>query len=121
MAALRKEVVWVRFLEIAASDFTARYLRGNRQDRNAAAVTVIQTVDQMQVTWAATPRAHREFSREVCFRAGSKGGRLFMSYVNPLNLLLPANCIGYSVERIAWNAINSRYSGLSEDINHQVR
>src|SRR5215472_7948736 len=75
----------------------------------------------MHVAWPATSGADREFSREVRFCSGSESGGLFVPYMNPLNLLLPANRIGHSVERIARDAINSRYSSFSENINQQVR
>src|SRR5215469_3019114 len=41
VAALRKKIVWVGFLEVAASDFIARYLCSNHEHRNAATLTVI--------------------------------------------------------------------------------
>src|SRR5262244_4643958 len=75
----------------------------------------------MQIAWAAASCTDRQFSCEVGLGAGCKGGGLFVSYMNPLNLVLPTNRIGYAVERVARNAINSRYSGLGQNIDQQVR
>ncbi len=54
MAALREEMFGMRLLKITAADFIAGNLRGNGQDRNAAAVAVVEPVDQMQVSRTAT-------------------------------------------------------------------
>jgi hypothetical protein len=37
----------VRFLKIAAANFVAGNLRGNRKDGDAIAVTVVEPIDQM--------------------------------------------------------------------------
>src|SRR5262245_204610 len=75
----------------------------------------------MQVAWAAASRTDCQSSCEMRLGPCRKGGGLFVSYMNPLNLVLSANRIGYAVERVARNAINSRYSGLDENIDQQVR
>src|SRR5215510_7917786 len=74
----------------------------------------------MQIAWAAASCTDRQFSCEVGLGAGCKGGGLFVPYMNPLNLVLPANRISYAVERVARNAINSRYSGLGQNVDQQV-
>ena len=79
MAALREEMLGVSFLKISAADFVAGNLRGNRQDGNAAAVTVVESVDQMQIAGTATSGADRQSSGEMRFRSGGKRGGLFVS------------------------------------------
>jgi hypothetical protein len=46
------------FLEIIAADLIAGNVGGNRQDRNPASMTVIQTIDQVQITGTATSGAY---------------------------------------------------------------
>jgi len=48
------------FLEVAAADLVAGNLRRDRQHRHAAAVAVIQAVDQVQIAGAATAGANRQ-------------------------------------------------------------
>ena len=50
------------FLKISAADFVAGNLRGDGENRDTAAVAVVETVDQMQIAGTATPGADREAS-----------------------------------------------------------
>ena len=76
------------FLKISAADFITWNLRRDGEDGNTAAVTVVESVDQMQIPGTATAGADRQSSREMRFRAGGKRRRLFVSHVNPANLFL---------------------------------
>ena len=98
MAALCEKMLGMSFLKISAADFSAGDLRRNGEDRNAAAMTIVETIDQVQVAWTTAPCADGQFPCEVRFCAGSKRCRLFVPHVNPPNLFLPANCVGKSVE-----------------------
>src|SRR6202011_1001785 len=91
MAALREEMFGFGLLKISAANFIAGNLRGDSQYGNATAVTVVQPVDQMQVPGSAASRANRQPPGEMRLRSSSKGRRLFMSHMNPLNLFLRAN------------------------------
>jgi len=73
MAALGKEVFGVGFLKIAAADFMTGDLRSDGEDRDSAAVTVVETVDQMQVPRATTAGADRQVAAQM--RLGSGGKR----------------------------------------------
>ncbi len=57
MTALREQMFRVRFLKISAPDFLAWDLRGNREHWNPAAVTIVETVDQMEIARPATSSA----------------------------------------------------------------
>ncbi len=71
-------------LKISAADFSAGYLRGDGQHGHAAALAIVETVDQMQIARTAAPGANRQCSRKMRFRSRGEGCRLFVSYVNPL-------------------------------------
>ncbi len=120
MAALGEEMLRVGFLKIAAADFSAWNLRSYGENRNTATVTVVEPVDQMQVTGTATAGADSQLSREMRFRASGKRRRLLMSHVNPARVLSPANCIRDAVERVACEAVNSLNSRPSESLQEQV-
>ena len=61
MRAFAEQLLWMRFLEVGAADLGARDVRGDRQDRNAAALAIVQAVDEMEVAGAAAPHAYGEF------------------------------------------------------------
>ena len=53
VAALREEMFRMGFLEVPASYFIAGDLRRDGEDGNPAALTVVETIDQMQISGAA--------------------------------------------------------------------
>src|SRR5258708_7506897 len=106
MAALCEEMLGISLLKIPAADLRAGYLCGDRQNRYAAAVTIVKAVDQVEIAWAATAGAHGQVSCEMRFRAGCKGGCFFMPYVHPLHIPPHANGVGNAVQRIAGNTID---------------
>src|SRR2546430_432890 len=107
MAALREELFGVGFLKIAAADFRAGNLRRDGEDGHTTAVTVVEAVDQMQITGATTAGADCQASGEMRVRARGKRRRLFMSHVNPLDIVLFADGIRDAIERVARDSVDS--------------
>src|ERR1700688_919535 len=120
VAALREKMFWVGLLKISAPDFIAWNLRRNGENRNTAAMAVVEPIDQMQVTGTAATGAYRQTPCEMRFRTSSKRRRLFVPYVNPLNSFACANRIRDPVERVATNAVDSRNSRFRQYIHQQV-
>jgi len=116
VAALPKERIRVRFLKVAATYFTAGDLSGDGQNRDTAAMRIIEAVDEVRISRAAASGAHCEFPGEVRFRAGRKGGRFFVADVNPLHGTALAENIGNAVERIAGNAIDAFDARLGQGV-----
>ena len=85
-------------------------MRGDRQNRNARAVTVEQPIDQVQVARAAAAGADCEVTCEMRLGAGREGGDLLMTDMQPLDLPLPANGIGNAVEAVADDAIDASHT-----------
>ena len=83
VTAVGEEPFRMGFLEVSAAKLAARYMRGDRQHGNAASMTVIQTVDQVQVARSRTPRTDAQLACEVRFGAGGKGARLLVAHVYP--------------------------------------
>ncbi len=109
------------FLEIAAADLATGNMCGDREHRNAAAMAIVKTIDQMHVAGPATAGANREFSGQVRFGPGGKGCRLFMSDVHPINILFDANGVGDAVQRVADDAVDSLDASFGENIDDQLR
>jgi hypothetical protein len=64
-------------------------------------VGVKQSVDEVQVAWAATAGADRQLACELGLRPGREGRRLFVADMNPLDLPVSADGIGNRVEAVA--------------------
>ena len=73
MAALCKDLLRACFLKIVAANFAAGDLRGNGEHGDAAAVAIIEAVDEVQIAGAATAGAHGKLSGEMGFGSGGEG------------------------------------------------
>jgi hypothetical protein len=101
-------------LEVATADFSGRNVGGDRQNRNTAAVCIEQTVDEMQIAWAARSGTDRETAGNLRLTAGGEGGDLFVSNVNPADLLPAAQRLGQAVQAITDHAEYALYVRLYE-------
>src|SRR6267143_2798507 len=99
------------FLEIIAADLIARNMGGNGQDRHTASMAVIQPVDQVQITWTATPGAYCQGSGKMRFGTSREGADLFMSHCNPSDVFARTNGVGDPIERVPRNTKNPFYAG----------
>ena len=86
IAALRKDLLRMSFLKVSTSDLAAGDLCRDRQDGNPAAVAIIEAVDQVQISGTAAPGAYCQRSANMRIRSGGEGRRLFVPYVDPLNV-----------------------------------
>src|ERR1700689_1691637 len=84
VAALREKMFRVGLLEVSAADFVAGDLRRDGEDGNAAAVTVVESVDQVQISGTAAPGAPRQTAGKMGIRARGKGRRFLMPQMNPV-------------------------------------
>ena len=98
MAALREEMLRISLLKISAANFPARNLCGNSEDWNAAALTVVEAINQMHVAGATTSGTHCQLASEMGLGAGGERRCLLVSYTNPAYVLSNANRICNSVE-----------------------
>src|SRR5437879_7068295 len=101
MATLGEEMLRVGFLKVAAADFMAGDLRGDGEDRDTTAVTVVEAVDQMEIARATTAGADGQAAAEMRLRARGKRRRLFMAHGNPLEIVPFADGIRDAIERVA--------------------
>jgi hypothetical protein len=120
MAALREQMLGMSLLKIVAANLLAWNLCRDGQHRNAAAVAIVKTINQMQVPRAATPNANCQFACKMGFGASGEGGCFFMSDVNPADLFSAVNRIRNAIERIPGDAVNSLDPSLQQDIYEQI-
>src|SRR6266542_3485301 len=121
MATFAKELFRMGLLEVPAADFTARNMRCNRQDWDTAAVSVIQTVDQMEIARPAAPGTDRQAACQMRLRAGCKRGSFFMPHRYPFDIVAPTDRIGHSVEGVPCHAADSFHPSCDKRINAYLR
>src|SRR4051794_15466910 len=109
------------FLEIPAADLGAWDVRGDGEHRHARAVAVKEAVDEVQVAWPATSRADCELAGQMCFGAGRESGDLFVPHMYPLDLALPANSVGQTVQAVAHNSVDAHDAGGGKDCSELIR
>jgi hypothetical protein len=120
MAALREEMFRTGFLKISAADFVTWNLSRDGKDRNPAAITVVEAINQMHVPGAGTPGAHCQLASEMGLGTGRERGRFLVSHVNPFDSLATPDRICYPVEGVTRDSVNSLDSCLLQDVYQQV-
>ena len=119
LTALAEKVFRMRFLKIPASDFTTWNLRSDRENGNTAAMTIVETVDQMHVARATTSGAHGELAGQVRFGACGERRGFLVPYADPGNAFTTSKRVGDSIQRIPCDAINSLDVRFFEHIDKQ--
>ena len=120
MAALREDLFRMSLLEISTPDFSARNLRRDGQNGDAAALAIVKAIDQMHVSGPAASGAYSQFASEMRLCTRRERGCLLMPHANPLDILAGANRIRDAIERIAREAVNSLNARSHQDVYQQV-
>ncbi|SKY94312.1 Uncharacterised protein [Mycobacteroides abscessus subsp. abscessus] len=92
----------------------------DREHRNTTALSVEQTVDQVQVARPAATDAHREFAGQCRLRRRGECGTFLVARVDPFEPLILAQCVGESVQRVAGDSVDPPYSGSVERLDDVV-
>src|SRR5271156_110133 len=108
-------------LKVIDPDLNAWDVRGDSQNRYAAAWAIEQTVDQMQVARTAAAGADRKASGEMGLCSGGECGSLFVPHVDPVDRLSPSQRVGKAIERVADNPINPLHAGLLKGFDKELR
>jgi hypothetical protein len=119
VAALREEMLRVSLLEIAAADFIARNLRGDRKDGYAAAVAIVKTVDQMQVARSTASRAHGQASGQMRVGPCREGRSLLVSHGNPMEIVPRTDRVGDAIEGISRETVDFVHAGGHQGVDEQ--
>ena len=117
VGTLREEVLGVSLLKIVAADLETGDLRGNGEDRDAAAVAIVKAIDEMEISGTTAAGANGKFSGEVGVRAGGESGSFFVAHVDPFDLLLFSKGVGDAVERISGETVEPLDTGLRESFD----
>src|SRR5580698_4685258 len=98
VATVLEYLLRICLLKICCSQFGTGNLRGNREHWNATAMTVEQTIDEVQVTGATASGNDRQPIGKVSICPSRKSGRLFMAHMNPLNSFVLTDGVGEPVQ-----------------------
>src|SRR6266404_4403099 len=120
MAALFKERLRMRFLEIPGPDFGGRDLRGDRQHRHTRSMTIEQAIDQVQIARAAAPGADGELPRQMRLGARRESGNFLVPDMHPLDLALPAKRVGQPIQTVADNTVDPPDTGCREGFSKLI-
>jgi hypothetical protein len=104
MAAFLEQLLRVRFLKVAQTDFGRRNVRGDGKHRLMIAMTIEEAVDQVQVARTATAGADGETSGRGRVRTGGKGCRFLVAGVHPADRAELIKAVGQSIQTIARHA-----------------
>jgi hypothetical protein len=107
MTAFLEKRLRVCLLEITAADLGRGDVGGDAEHRDPRAMTIEQSIDEVQIAGSAAACADGEFSRQMRLGAGRECGDLLMAYVEPLDLAVAAHGIGQSIEAVADDAIDA--------------
>src|ERR1700683_4782415 len=99
------------FLKIAGTDLRIRDMGCDGHDRGSIAMAVKQSIDEVQITWSATPRAYRHFAGHLSLCTRGKRCHFLMANRNPLNLVTDAERLSDAIERISYKPVNSLHIG----------
>src|SRR6266853_1521683 len=72
MAALREEMLGISLLKISTANFPARNLCSNSEDWNAAALTVVEAINQMHIPRATASGTYRQLASKMSLGASGE-------------------------------------------------
>src|SRR3984957_8242085 len=120
MAAPGEDLFRISLLKISTSDFSARDLRRDGQNGDAAALAIVKAIDQVHIPRPAASGAYRQLVGEMRLRAGRERGCLLMTHANPLDVFVGANRIRDAIQRVAWDPVNSLNVRSHQHVYQQV-
>src|ERR1019366_3314186 len=109
-----EEVFGPSLLKEVGTELGAGYLRGDRQDGNAAALTIMESIDEMEIARPAASCADRKFACNLRFATSREGRDLLVPNHHPVDAIVSADGIGKSVERVTGDSVDTLYSSSQE-------
>jgi hypothetical protein len=107
-------------LKEVGTELGAGYLRGDRQDGNATALTIMESIDEMEIARPAASCTDRKFARNLRFAPGCEGGDLFVPNHHPVDAVVSSDGVGKSVERVTSDSVDTLYSSSQECLDDYI-
>ncbi len=83
-------------------------------------MSVVQTVDEVQVARATAPRANRELSREMSLGSRGECGTFLVSHMDPLDRFHSTKRVCEAVEGVPHDAIDAFDTGPGQYFSHVI-
>jgi hypothetical protein len=113
-ARFGEERLWVRLLEVLRPDFRDRDLCGDRQNGDATALSVVQSVHEVGVPGSAAAHTNRELTGDLGLgRSGERAG-LFVPDVLPRDVAVAPQGVGEAVQRVTGHPVDALDPTCSE-------
>ncbi len=84
-------------------------------------MAVIEPIDEVHITRAATAGTNGDLAGEMCFRARCERPCLLIPHVKPRDFFPLPDCIRKPVERIAHYAVDSGDTSLNQSVDKYFR
>lgn len=96
-------------------------MRSDRQNGSHTPVGIKESIDEMQIARATTPRTDRQLPGKLSFGSGRKSCGLFVSGVDPINLAAAMQSVGHRVGAVTDKSANSLDAGLGKSLDQFFR
>ena len=115
-----KKVFGLRLLKIVGPEFSAGYLRGDRQHGNTAALAIMKSIDKVEVARPATSCADRKFACNLRFASGGESRDLFVPDHHPIDAIVSADGVCKSVERVTGDSVDALDARFQERLDDDI-
>jgi hypothetical protein len=102
-----EEVFGASLLEVIRAELGAGNLRGDGEDGDAAALTVVQSIYKVEVARTTASRTDGELASDLGLAPGGEGGDLFVSNHHPIDAVVDADGVCEAVEGIPGDPIDA--------------
>jgi hypothetical protein len=113
-------VLGTSFLKKVGAELGAGYLRGDHQDGNAAALAIMESIDEMEIARPTASCANRKFACNLRFASGREGGDLFVPDHHPVDTIVSADGVCKSVERVTGDSVDTLDARFQEGLNDNI-
>ncbi len=122
VGAAREDGFGVGLLEVAAADLGAGDVGGDREDRCAVALAVVQPVDEVQASGARGSQHRGGTSGDLGVGTRGEGAGLLVADVDELDVgLVPAQRVDDRVRRVADDAVHLPDAGFDHLVDKNLR
>lgn len=102
-----------KVFRVIGSSLCTGHLRGDGENRNTAALAIVQAIDEVEFSRLAVPRTERKLACDL--RLPSQRRRLILrGDRNPVDHIVRSDRFSQAVERVVRNSIDALDSGLPE-------
>src|ERR1700758_5264290 len=120
VATLLKERLRMGLLKITTADLRRGDVRCDPEHGDARAVTIKQTVDEVQIARSTAACADGKLAGQMSLGPGGKRGNLLVPDMKPLDFAVPADCVRQTVQAVADDAVDAFHSCGGECLDELV-